>query len=222
MEDPTRKPDLKDKNAFEEPEDKHDDEYEVTTDKEKREKDDEEKEDIDEKKDTEKPLIDDDSVKIDIKSGDEGTDTATLPISDKKSRDDNNAKKEKPPMYLFPITQMKLAWTRSSNILEFLLRATCIVFSTLGWLLCVGGFPFVSVAMLVIGSVYVDDCKAEPNIPVYLIVAGVLGTLQHFMSVWTKYLPKDSQGRMQEYRSYCRAVDSVLHIFLAIWFICGM
>ncbi|XP_035206282.1 uncharacterized protein LOC118181151 isoform X2 [Stegodyphus dumicola] len=202
MEDPTRKPDLKDKNAFEEPEDKHDDEYEVTTDKEKREKDDEEKEDIDEKKDTEKPLIDDDSVKIDIKSGDEGTDTATLPISDKKSRDDNNAKKEKPPMYLFPITQMKLAWTRSSNILEFLLRATCIVFST-----C---------------SVYVDDCKAEPNIPVYLIVAGVLGTLQHFMSVWTKYLPKDSQGRMQEYRSYCRAVDSVLHIFLAIWFICGM
>ncbi|GIX74157.1 uncharacterized protein CEXT_560701, partial [Caerostris extrusa] len=70
-------------------------------------------------------------------------------------------------------------------------------------------------------SIYVDDCKIQPNIPVYLIVAGVLGTIQHFMAIWTKYVPKDSQGRLKEYRSYCKVIDCFIQLFLTIWFVLG-
>nr|XP_042903306.1 transmembrane protein 272 [Parasteatoda tepidariorum] len=128
---------------------------------------------------------------------------------------------KKPSMYLFPILRLKLAWTSSSNVFEFVLRVIAIVFSTLGWLCCVGGIPLMSIAMLIIGSIYVKDCNIQPNIPVYLIVSGVFGTLQHFIAVWTKYIPKDSQGAMRVYRAYCKVIDCTLEIFLIIWFVLG-
>ncbi|GFW68129.1 uncharacterized protein TNCV_1880111 [Trichonephila clavipes] len=71
------------------------------------------------------------------------------------------------------------------------------------------------------GSIYKDDCKIQPNIPLYLIVAGALGTLQHFIAIWTKYLPKESQGRLKNYRSGCLVIDSLLYLFLTIWFVLG-
>lgn len=78
-----------------------------------------------------------------------------------------------------------------------------------------------SLAMLIVGSIYVNDCKIQPNIPVYLIVSGVLGTIQHVIAVWTKYVPKETGGRLKVYRAYCKVVDYFLHLFLAIWFILG-
>ncbi|GBM46655.1 hypothetical protein AVEN_274152-1 [Araneus ventricosus] len=159
------------------------------------------------------------SIQIDIQT--EGDDTATLPLRKKKDDEAKEKSKNKPSMYLFPITRLKIAWSSSSNVCEFFVKAVLIIFSTLGWMFCVGGFPFISIALLVIGWIYIDDCKIQPNIPVYLIVSGVFGTIQHFIAIWTKYVPKDSQGRIKEYRSYCKAVDCVIQLFLTIWFVLG-
>ncbi|GFY40569.1 uncharacterized protein TNIN_428071 [Trichonephila inaurata madagascariensis] len=133
----------------------------------------------------------------------------------------SNEESQKPSKYLFPITRMKTAWAKSSTIGEFFFRAIFIIFSTLGWMFCIGGIPFISVALLIMGSIYKEDCKIQPNIPLYLIVAGALGTLQHFIALWTKYLPKESQGRLKNYRSGCLVVDSLLNLFLTIWFVLG-
>ncbi|KAG8199876.1 hypothetical protein JTE90_015867 [Oedothorax gibbosus] len=168
-----------------------------------------------EEEETKVPLMQEDTVDIKL----EGEDTPTLPIS--KKNKDVEPHKKKPPIYLFPITRMRLAWTGSSSICDFVLKATLIIFSTLGWMFCVGGLPFVSLAMLIIGIIYIDDCTVQPNIPVYLVVSGVFGTVQHAMSLWTKYIPKDSQGRLKVFRSYCRVIDGVISIFLTIWFVLG-
>ncbi|XP_054721575.1 uncharacterized protein LOC129231311 [Uloborus diversus] len=183
----------------------------------------------DEKKDTEKPLLEDDSIRIDVTTGYISEDTPTLPLPEKKKKKApiagansvEVAKQRNLPKYLFPVARMKRAWNKSSNVLEFLGRAFCIVFSTIGWFTCVGGIPFVSLVMLVMGCVYVNDCRKEPNIPVYLIVTGVLGTLQHIMAIWTKYVPRDTEGRLGVYRSYCRVIDGLFTLFLMIWFVLG-
>ncbi|GFS47645.1 uncharacterized protein NPIL_495251 [Nephila pilipes] len=182
------------------------------------EEDDSQKDDEDNQKEVEHSLLQEETITIEIQS-EEGN-RATLPLSDKKNQSDEESKK-KPSKYLFPVTRMKIAWAKSSTICEFFVRATFIIFSTLGWMFCIGGIPFISLALLIIGSIYVDDCKIQPNIPVYLIVAGAFGTVQHFIAIWTKYLPRESQGYLKNYRSYCVGIDCLLQLFLAIWFVLG-
>lgn len=169
-------------------------------------------------KEVEQTLLQKETITVDIQSEDDNR--ATLPLSEKKSRSDEESKK-KPSKYLFPVKRMKIAWAKSSTTCEFFFRATFIIFSTLGWMFCIGGIPFISLALLIMGSIYKDDCKIQPNIPIYLIVAGALGTVQHFIAIWTKYLPKESQGRLKDYRSCCVAIDSLMHLFLTIWFVLG-
>jgi len=185
--------------------------------------DDDENEDEEAKKETEKPLLEDDIVKIPLN---EGEDTPTLPLPDKekKSLDEEDLEKQqkdKLPVYLFPFSRIKQAWNESSNTFQFLGTAICIIFQTVGWFTCVGGIPFLSLVMLIIGSIYVDECKIEPNIPVYLIVSGVVGTLQHIITIWTKYVPKESHGKLRVYRRYCNSLNGIFHLFLTMWFIVG-
>ncbi|KAF8790086.1 uncharacterized protein LOC129961050 [Argiope bruennichi] len=196
-------------------EEENDDSREEPDEENKESKEDSEKEKVDDnllKKDKE-------SIQLDIQT--EGDDTATLPLRKKKGDEAKEKSKNKPSMYLFPLTRLKIAWSSSSNVCEFFFKAVLIIFSTLGWMFCVGGFPFISLALLIIGCIYIDDCKIQPNIPLYLIVSGVLGTIQHFIAIWTKYVPKDSLGRIKEYRNYCKIVDCVIQLFLTIWFVLG-
>ncbi|GFR13294.1 uncharacterized protein TNCT_443041 [Trichonephila clavata] len=164
-------------------------------------------------KEVEHTLLQDESIKIDIQSDDDNR--ATLPLREKNR---SNEESQKATKYLFPITRMKTAWAKSSSIGEFFFKAIFIIFSTLGWMFCIGGIPFISLALLIMGSLYKNDCKIQPNLPMYLIVAGALGTLQHFIAIWTKYLPRESQGPC---KNCCRVIDSLLHLFLTIWFVLG-
>lgn len=66
-----------------------------------------------------------------------------------------------------------------------------------------------------------NDCKIEPNIPIYLIVSGVIGTIQHVIVVWTKYVPKDAKGRLNKYRRCCERINGLFHLFNIVWFILG-
>lgn len=232
VEDPTSPSEQPTENKGEEDnKDKPDVNIEISDDKSKEEEsevpeNDEKDEDEEEKKDTEKPLLEkDDAVKIDIKSEKEGEDTPTLPLPDRKNKkkvvDDDEIQESKLPKYLFPITRIKEAWNDSSNVFQFMCRVVCIIFQTVGWFTCVGGIPFLSLVMLIIGSIYVNDCNIEPNIPIYLIVSGLIGTIQHVIVIWTNYVPKDSKGRLKVYRSSCRLLNGFFHLFLMIWFILG-
>lgn len=185
----------------------------------------------DEKKDVEKPLIDEKETETVIYLGSEdeklpGEDTPTLPISDKKKPisdgDEKDKKEEEPPsMFLHPIDTLRYAWKNSKSIPDFLLRAVCIMFGSIGWIFCVGGVPFLPLVMLIIGSIFVDDCPLEPRIPVYLVVAGLFGLIQHVTALVTKYLPKEKQRISDVQKRWCTCLDSVLQTFLFVWFIAG-
>ncbi|XP_063294555.1 transmembrane protein 272-like [Pelobates fuscus] len=67
-----------------------------------------------------------------------------------------------------------------------------------------------SIAMLIIGSMHVDNCPAEPNIPIYLIVAGVFHLLGFALS------PLKFVAEKVAY-----AIGGVIGLFSFCWFIAG-
>ncbi|XP_066440227.1 transmembrane protein 272-like isoform X2 [Eleutherodactylus coqui] len=77
------------------------------------------------------------------------------------------------------------------------------VFSVLLW-------TVLSIAMVIIGSVHVDNCPVEPKIPIYLIVAGVFHLLAFAL------IPLKMVAEKVAY-----SIESILGIFSFCWFIAG-
>ncbi|XP_075182575.1 transmembrane protein 272-like isoform X5 [Anomaloglossus baeobatrachus] len=77
------------------------------------------------------------------------------------------------------------------------------IFSVLLWTL-------LSIAMIIIGSMHVDNCPIEPKIPIYLIVAGVFHLLAFSL------IPLKMVGEKLAY-----TIESVLGVFSFCWFIAG-
>ncbi|KAM4617945.1 transmembrane protein 272-like [Discoglossus pictus] len=67
-----------------------------------------------------------------------------------------------------------------------------------------------SIAMIIIGSMHVDNCPVEPKIPIYLIVAGVV----HLVAF--SLIPLKMAAEKVAY-----SIESFLGLFSFCWFIAG-
>ncbi|KAE8607749.1 hypothetical protein XENTR_v10011273 [Xenopus tropicalis] len=67
-----------------------------------------------------------------------------------------------------------------------------------------------SIAMIVIGAMHVGDCPREPNIPIYLIVAGAF----HLLAFCLIPLKKPAE-------KVAYVLESIIGLFLFCWFITG-
>ncbi|XP_056383322.1 transmembrane protein 272-like [Hyla sarda] len=67
-----------------------------------------------------------------------------------------------------------------------------------------------SIAMIIVGSMHVDNCPVEPKIPIYLIVAGVFHLLAFLL------IPLKMVAEKVAY-----SIESVLGLFSFCWFIAG-
>ncbi|XP_075182570.1 transmembrane protein 272-like isoform X1 [Anomaloglossus baeobatrachus] len=91
----------------------------------------------------------------------------------------------------------------TSNISQKMECKVSQIFSVLLWTL-------LSIAMIIIGSMHVDNCPIEPKIPIYLIVAGVFHLLAFSL------IPLKMVGEKLAY-----TIESVLGVFSFCWFIAG-
>ncbi|XP_040264869.1 transmembrane protein 272-like [Bufo bufo] len=66
------------------------------------------------------------------------------------------------------------------------------------------------IAMIVIGSIHIHDCAIEPNIPIYLVVAGAVSLL--LVVLWPLMLCAPRVAY---------TIDGVLGLFTLAWFIAG-
>ncbi|XP_076867352.1 transmembrane protein 272-like [Brachyhypopomus gauderio] len=76
------------------------------------------------------------------------------------------------------------------------------------------------IAQVVIGQQYLEKCPRQPNIPIYLLVSGVFGLVLALLSC----LPcarEDEHGSSGSLSSLCTAWNSLVTLFLFIWFISG-
>ncbi|XP_073461291.1 uncharacterized protein [Aquarana catesbeiana] len=80
--------------------------------------------------------------------------------------------------------------------------------STRSQISSVASFSALSIAMIVIGALYIDKCSIEPMIPIYLIVAGAIhlvgSVLLPLKFVFVKLM---------------YAIEGILGIFSLCWFI---
>ncbi|KAG8585515.1 hypothetical protein GDO81_005056, partial [Engystomops pustulosus] len=68
----------------------------------------------------------------------------------------------------------------------------------------------VGIAMIAMGSIYIKDCAIEPNIPIYLIVAGVTSLIMFVLSPLHLLAPK-----------VMYALETIVSLFAFAWFIAG-
>uniref|UniRef100_A0A0E9X693 Uncharacterized protein n=1 Tax=Anguilla anguilla TaxID=7936 RepID=A0A0E9X693_ANGAN len=76
------------------------------------------------------------------------------------------------------------------------------------------------IVQIVLGTIYLKDCPAQPYIPIYVLVSGVFTMCLSLLSC----LPcaRESEGGEQNpLSSICTAWNSLLTVFLFCWFIAG-
>ena len=98
---------------------------------------------------------------------------------------------------------------------------------TVGCTVMIGVTIVIPVFMIIVGSVKMNDCPAQPSIPVYLVVGGVLGVTKPVLGV---------QGRLRRPLTDEEGVDvpdapipwhrriefgGSINFFLTVWFVLG-
>lgn len=124
-----------------------------------------------------------------------------------------------PPTYESLFGQMREVRKNSSGPLDFLKKILILILGTLGCTVILGVTVVVPISMIIVGSVYLRDCPAEPHIPVYLIVGGAFGALKNAMNFWSRC--KRNEGEEDERRLRQSPADTVINCFLFAWFITG-
>lgn len=141
------------------------------------------------------------------------------------------ATKDGPPAYtaLFPVNEMKEAKENSSSkgvMAAKICQLCCGSFACLCCLLLLAALPL---AMLVIGSVHINDCPGQYRIPIWLVVFGAVSLVHTLISVFkfcakivTKKTEEEGETRNQNYASRSGTTcESLLSFFLFIWTIVG-
>lgn len=152
------------------------------------------------------------------------TETTNLTaVDDPESVDDK--KVEKTPPKKSVLEDLKSAKQQSSNSIQFARTFCGVIFGSVLWTVLVGIFNIIPITMIVIGSVYLNDCKIERMIPVYLVV---YGALLLFRYLWTSCLRCSAKNDSDDIREkdvdtfqFCTVLVVLLDFFLIIWFIIG-
>ena len=120
-----------------------------------------------------------------------------------------------PPSYnsLFDSKQSTLENSRNvidfgiKNLIKLLLNNLCDVF-------CCAIIPLaIPVLMIVFGSVYLDDCGAQPYIPIFLIVGGSLLSIKYLLYHLCQMKKLDECTD--------RPIQHLITVFLCCWMIAG-
>jgi len=107
----------------------------------------------------------------------------------------------------------------SSNKLLFARKVLGILMNTIGYTIMLSIMYLVPIAMIIIGSMRVDDCPAESQIPIFLIVAGLVLVLKNTLSL-VQQIKRYRQDNAED-QTKKHPCEGIIDSFLLIWFIAG-
>ncbi|XP_067663619.1 transmembrane protein 272-like [Haliotis asinina] len=129
---------------------------------------------------------------------------------------------EPPPTYESLYGRVKAAKTQSTGVPDFLKRFILLLAGTIGCTILIGLFMAIPVAMIVMGSIHLDNCPAERYIPIYLIVAGSVWSLQSIISLGKRCCSqKSEETEGEEEKKKTNPFEAILNTFMFSWFIAG-
>lgn len=82
-----------------------------------------------------------------------------------------------PPSYDSLFGRIRDTHKASRNFIDFLAKLLLLLLGTIGCTIACSVTVVIPICMIVIGSIHFNDCPAEPNIPLFLIVGGELSSL---------------------------------------------
>ncbi|XP_070552897.1 transmembrane protein 272-like [Ptychodera flava] len=142
---------------------------------------------------------------------------------------------DRPPSYndlekagLF--ARVKMAGRQSSGPKELTNSICEIIFGSalllLGCLIFSAVSMAIPITMIIIGSIYKDDCPAEPYIPIYLIVSGAFVLAAFFLSACAgdkkrRLVNDDVEDDDSASYGCAKCLSSLISLFLLAWFIAG-
>lgn len=135
------------------------------------------------------------------------------------NNNDNSASDQLPPSYESLYGQIRAARDDSTGTFEFFKKFTVIVVSTIGCTFFVGILIAIPVSMIVMGSIYINDCPRQQYIPIYLIVGGCAGVLKTALSLGQRI--KNRVERRDNENIQTNPLDGTLNCFVVCWFIAG-
>ncbi|CAJ0599207.1 unnamed protein product [Cylicocyclus nassatus] len=99
----------------------------------------------------------------------------------------------------------------------FFKEAFDFVLGTLAAAVVLAVLNIVPILMIIIGALNRDDCAVNSNIPVWLIVTGIVSLVRSAINFFYRFKDQQKQRRP----ILVRLFDGMLSVFFAIWFILG-
>ncbi|XP_075251027.1 uncharacterized protein LOC142343190 [Convolutriloba macropyga] len=107
----------------------------------------------------------------------------------------------------------------TSNKMLFAKKVIGILMNTIGYTVMLTLMYLVPIAMITVGSLRVNDCPAESQIPIFLIVAGLVLVLKNTLSL-VQQVKRYRQDNAEE-QTKKHPGEGIIDAFLLIWFIAG-
>lgn len=88
-----------------------------------------------------------------------------------------------PPSYDSLFGRIRDTHKSSRNLIDFLAKLILLLLGTIGCTVACSITVVIPVSMIIIGSLHLNDCPVEPNIPIFLIVGGSFSVLKYILNL---------------------------------------
>ncbi|KAK9509237.1 hypothetical protein O3M35_006592 [Rhynocoris fuscipes] len=127
-----------------------------------------------------------------------------------------------PPTYESVIGRVREVHKESSGTFDFIKKIIILLAGTVGCTIAIAVTLVIPLAMLVIGALYLSDCPANNNIPLYLLVGGLFGILKQILQLYCRIKKGHNRsGAEEEREEKTSTIQSLLSCFMFVWFILG-
>ncbi|GMT22103.1 hypothetical protein PFISCL1PPCAC_13400, partial [Pristionchus fissidentatus] len=85
-------------------------------------------------------------------------------------------------------------------------------------------FEVIAIACMAIGIFHLDLCRAQPMIPLYFVVAGVLSTVTALCVIAMKQVGMgngSSEHSLNKFEMACYRITTIVILFRLLWFVIG-
>lgn len=130
--------------------------------------------------------------------------------------------KEHPPSYSSVFGRVKAARQQSTSNAGFLKVLPGILAGSVGCIICIGLMMALPISMIVMGAMYLDDCRVERFIPIYLVVGGTVSLFVNLAGLVESICQhKDPDRERSTLSKIWNTCEGFIGCFMLAWFIAG-
>ncbi|CAF3130240.1 unnamed protein product [Rotaria socialis] len=116
-------------------------------------------------------------------------------------------------------------YTDCESLMEFVKKTILVLMKTKAAAIFLGLLLILPIIMMGIGVSHLSDCPRQPNLPIYVFVAGIVWTTKLLQNIWHKYRLQqkvlNDEEPSPDHHDEHAFIDGLMTSFLIIWFFLG-